>query len=61
MYDHLLTLSDEASLVWAARSSVAKKLFLINRYMVLASQLGIAYRTPTYLPDSGLVCLKCNS
>ena len=45
IYDHLLTFSDEVSLVWAARPSLAKKLFLVNRYMVLASQLGIAYRS----------------
>ena len=37
MYDHALTFADEVHLVWSARPSFAKRLFLLNRYVVLLS------------------------
>jgi len=32
-YDHALTFGDEVRLLWAAPSSFAKWMFLINRYL----------------------------
>ncbi|KAH8119517.1 hypothetical protein DFH11DRAFT_450961 [Phellopilus nigrolimitatus] len=39
LYDHLLTFQDEVNLVWTAKPSFAKKLFLLNRYVVPISQV----------------------
>ncbi|KAI0075354.1 hypothetical protein K474DRAFT_1599946 [Panus rudis PR-1116 ss-1] len=43
LYDHILTFPDEITLVWYSRRSFAKYAFLVNRYLVLASLLVIAY------------------
>lgn len=42
-YDHLLTFDDEVRLVWKAKPSMAKKLFLLNRYVVLGVLIAQAY------------------
>lgn len=42
MYDHLLTFKEEVRLVWHAKPSVANFVFLLNRYLVLALQIGVA-------------------
>jgi hypothetical protein len=34
LYDHILTLDDEVRLVWAAKTTLPKLLFLISRYIV---------------------------
>ncbi|KAF5351984.1 hypothetical protein D9756_007380 [Leucocoprinus leucothites] len=43
IYDHILTLPSEISLIWPAPSSYAKYIFLFNRYLVPASLLTIAW------------------
>lgn len=43
LYDHLLTFSDEIELVWKAKPSFAKGLFLFNRYLVVGCLLAVAY------------------
>ncbi|KAF9233262.1 hypothetical protein BU15DRAFT_80281 [Melanogaster broomeanus] len=47
LWDHLLTFHDEVQLIWQARLSVPKVLFLINRYvvpivMIVQTQVGSA-------------------
>lgn len=37
LYDHILTFDDEVRLIWRAKTTFPKVLFLINRYMVPAS------------------------
>ncbi|KIJ67311.1 hypothetical protein HYDPIDRAFT_84324 [Hydnomerulius pinastri MD-312] len=34
LWDHLLTLKDEVQLIWKAKLSTPKVLFLFNRYIV---------------------------
>lgn len=33
-YDHMLTFEDEVQLIWKARTTLPKMLFLFNRYAV---------------------------
>lgn len=42
-YDHLLTFDKEMSLLWRAKRSFARTLFLLNRYTVLVVQLSATY------------------
>ncbi|KAG8958265.1 hypothetical protein FRC03_009298 [Tulasnella sp. 419] len=42
-YDHALTFGDEIRLIWPARLSLVKVLFLINRYVTPAFQAYVAY------------------
>ncbi|KAH8829267.1 hypothetical protein DL96DRAFT_1791037 [Flagelloscypha sp. PMI_526] len=42
LYDHILTLSQEIELVWKARSSIGRTLFLILRYLPV---LGLVFNT----------------
>ena len=34
LYDHILTLDDEVRLIWNAKTTLPKILFLLNRYMI---------------------------
>ena len=43
LYDHLLTLPKEVSLIWKAPASIPKYAFLSNRYMVPIVLLAVAY------------------
>ncbi|GLB37231.1 hypothetical protein LshimejAT787_0402820 [Lyophyllum shimeji] len=43
VYDHILTLSTEISLIWSSPPSFSKYLFLLNRYLVPTALLLIAY------------------
>lgn len=43
LYDHALTFSDEVELVWKAKPSFAKHLFLFNRYLVAGCLIAVAY------------------
>lgn len=43
LYDHALTFSDEVELVWKAKPSFAKRLFLFNRYLVAGCLIAVAY------------------
>src|SRR3984885_9278048 len=43
LYDHLLTLPEEVSLIWKAPPSYAKYGFLLNRYMVPGELISIAF------------------
>ena len=43
LYDHVLTFSDEVTLVWLAPPSFPKYAFIFNRYLVLACLIGIAH------------------
>jgi hypothetical protein len=43
LYELVLTFPDEVQLVWMQRSSLAKKLFLLNRYLVPTCHIIIAY------------------
>ncbi|OCH85703.1 hypothetical protein OBBRIDRAFT_289258 [Obba rivulosa] len=43
VYDHVLTFEDEVSLIWMAPHSIAKWMFLVNRYFVLCMQIALAY------------------
>ncbi|KAJ3564323.1 hypothetical protein NP233_g8369 [Leucocoprinus birnbaumii] len=43
VYDHILTLPSEISLIWPAPSSYAKYIFLFNRYLVPTCLLAIAW------------------
>lgn len=45
LYDHLLTFSVEVGLIWAARWSVPKVLFLLLRYFVPSSVIIHTHRT----------------
>ncbi|OBZ67024.1 hypothetical protein A0H81_13031 [Grifola frondosa] len=45
LYDHLLTLSDEAALIWTASASFAKYTFLANRYLVLGALIAVAFES----------------
>ncbi|VDB96530.1 unnamed protein product [Peniophora sp. CBMAI 1063] len=40
LYDHMLTFADEVELIWKAPRSIARTLFLINRYCVPAMVIG---------------------
>ncbi|KAL5506992.1 hypothetical protein ACEPAH_6448 [Sanghuangporus vaninii] len=55
LYDHFLTFPDEVEFVWRARPNFAKKIFLLNRYIVAISQICIAvsmnHFTNDPLPD----------
>ncbi|EJD03269.1 uncharacterized protein FOMMEDRAFT_156655 [Fomitiporia mediterranea MF3/22] len=42
LYDHMITFHDEVRLIWQARSSFAKWLFLCNRYMVPTTLIWVA-------------------
>lgn len=42
LYDHMITFHDEVRLVWQARSSFAKWLFLCNRYLVPTTLIWVA-------------------
>ncbi|PAV19001.1 hypothetical protein PNOK_0584500 [Pyrrhoderma noxium] len=42
LYDHILTFDDEVEIIWNARPSFAKKLFILNRYGVAITQTCIA-------------------
>ncbi|KAI0313001.1 hypothetical protein OF83DRAFT_592264 [Amylostereum chailletii] len=42
-YDHVQTFPDEVVLVWKAPNSIAKWIFLFNRYLVLGCLLAIAH------------------
>lgn len=52
LYDHLLTFSDEVRLIWQAKCTVAKLLFLYNRYVVPISML---IQTVSYSGVGGVV------
>lgn len=39
IYDHILTLPEEVQFIWTARPSIAKTLFLANRYLVPVTQI----------------------
>ena len=52
LYDHLLTINDEIELVWRARNTLPKTLFLINRYLVPLLMLVTIYRESPYAPSS---------
>ncbi|KAL5484909.1 hypothetical protein ACEPAI_7551 [Sanghuangporus weigelae] len=41
LYDHFLTFPHEVEFVWRARPNFAKKIFLLNRYVVAISQICI--------------------
>ncbi|KAG1745035.1 uncharacterized protein EDB91DRAFT_1122210, partial [Suillus paluster] len=43
LWDHLLTFHDEVELIWRARLSLPKLLFLFNRYAVSASLIILTY------------------
>ncbi|KAJ6496232.1 hypothetical protein C8R45DRAFT_899656, partial [Mycena sanguinolenta] len=63
LYDHMLTLDDEMEYIWGAKNTVAKVLFLIQRYMV---PLFITGQTITrsglpVIPMSDVVCKIWNS
>ncbi|KAF4611768.1 hypothetical protein D9613_003739 [Agrocybe pediades] len=52
VYDHILTLDQEVKAVWPARWSLAKFLFLFNRYPIAAMLLfNCISASRTYLPD----------
>jgi len=42
LYDHLLTFDDEVRLIWKAKTSLPKLLYLFNRYLV---PIGMLFRT----------------
>ncbi|THH06515.1 hypothetical protein EW145_g4036 [Phellinidium pouzarii] len=42
LYDQLLTFYDEVELVWKTKSSLAKRAFLVNRYLVPSILIGLA-------------------
>ncbi|KAL5523958.1 hypothetical protein ACEPAG_8131 [Sanghuangporus baumii] len=42
LYDHILTFGEEVRLVWQAKPSFAKWLFLANRYLVPMMLIGVA-------------------
>ncbi|KAH7912113.1 hypothetical protein BJ138DRAFT_1112644 [Hygrophoropsis aurantiaca] len=54
LWDHLLTFSDEVRLIWGARWSVPKILFLFNRYIVPIAMIiqtyGVFLRSLTKYP-----------
>ncbi|OAX39839.1 hypothetical protein K503DRAFT_865114 [Rhizopogon vinicolor AM-OR11-026] len=56
LWDHLLTFNDEVRLIWRARLSIPKLLFLFNRYAVPTSLIALTYATSglsdDILPDS---------
>ncbi|KAH7886756.1 hypothetical protein F5I97DRAFT_1953475 [Phlebopus sp. FC_14] len=55
IWDHLLTLQDEVDLIWKAKFSVPKALFLFNRYVVPVALIlqahGISGVSNPYLSD----------
>ncbi|KAH9839443.1 uncharacterized protein C8Q71DRAFT_831932 [Rhodofomes roseus] len=50
-YDHTLTFADEVRLVWLAPRSLAKYAFLFNRYLVLATLIGVACEMCGFIGD----------
>ncbi|KAF8070273.1 hypothetical protein FPV67DRAFT_1008890 [Lyophyllum atratum] len=57
VYDHILTISPEISLIWKSRPSFTKYVFLLNRYLVPAALLLVAYEmngfSDSHLTDQG--------
>lgn len=51
LWDHFLTLHDEIELIWRARSSFPKLLFLFNRYVVPTSLIMLTYATSGFSED----------
>jgi len=43
LYDHILTLPAEITLIWKSPLSFAKYAFLLNRYLVPLALIGIAF------------------
>jgi hypothetical protein len=56
LYDHLLTLPKEVSLIWKAPASAPKYAFLLNRYIVPSILLAVAYGTYDRVPTDPLFC-----
>ncbi|ETW76533.1 hypothetical protein HETIRDRAFT_480662, partial [Heterobasidion irregulare TC 32-1] len=57
LYDHLLTINDEIELIWRARNTLPKTLFLINRYLVPILMLVTIYPLAALSPGpSDAVC-----
>ncbi|OCH86519.1 hypothetical protein OBBRIDRAFT_737845, partial [Obba rivulosa] len=55
VYDYIFTITDEVQLVWTAPRTIAKWTFLVNRYLVLATQLAVAYEMCGFV---GNVCKR---
>lgn len=51
LWDHFLTVHDEVELVWRARLSFPKLLFLFNRYVVPACLIILTYATSGFSDD----------
>jgi len=51
-YDHVLTFSDEVTLIWHAPKSFAKYTFLFNRYLVLSAQIAAAVEMCGFIGDA---------
>lgn len=56
VWDHLVTIDQEIELIWKARWSIGKALFLFNRYYTL---LAIAFNNYIFFVDSGLTDEIC--
>jgi len=50
IYDHILTLPEEITLVWKAPTSYSKCLFLLNRYFVPCTLLVVAFEMSAFQP-----------
>ncbi|KAG1865044.1 hypothetical protein DFJ58DRAFT_724593 [Suillus subalutaceus] len=51
LWDHFLTFHDEVELIWRARSTFPKLLFLFNRYVVPASLIILTHATSGFSED----------
>ncbi|KZT28177.1 hypothetical protein NEOLEDRAFT_964962 [Neolentinus lepideus HHB14362 ss-1] len=60
-YDHLLTLSSEVTFIWRARFSLAKALFVANRYLAflanIVCNLSTSFHQASIIVSQVIVCL----
>ncbi|KAF8556649.1 hypothetical protein OG21DRAFT_1482863 [Imleria badia] len=54
LWDHILTLPDEVQLIWKARLSIAKVLFLFNRYAVPFAMIVVSHEFSGVTPYRSL-------
>ncbi|KAL5528244.1 hypothetical protein ACEPAF_7380 [Sanghuangporus sanghuang] len=59
LYDHILTFSEEVRLVWQAKPSFAKWLFLANRYLVPMMLIGVALFMNNFSNNSLATTTSC--
>ncbi|EJD03305.1 uncharacterized protein FOMMEDRAFT_156690 [Fomitiporia mediterranea MF3/22] len=52
LYNHILSFPDEVEFIWSARSSFAKHVFLLNRYVVSVAQICVAVLMNHFTDDA---------